>query len=73
MNIKIEHWQDSYSSNWVLVDENGQPIYRQEWMLHKGTRKEAEELAHHFAEELGFTSIEVEYWYKSEKRFKQII
>ena len=72
MNIKIEHWSTNCSSNWVLVDEDGQPIYRQEWMLHKGTRKEAEELAHHFAEELGFTSIEVEYWYKGERRFKQI-
>ena len=72
MNIKIEHWSTNCSSNWVLVDEDGQPIYRQKWALQKGTRKEAEELAHHFAEELGFDSIEVEYWYKGERRFKQI-
>ena len=72
MNIKIEHWTSTGHSNWVLVDEDGQPIYRNAWALQKSTRKEAETLALHFAEELGFTSINVEYWYKGERRFKQI-
>ena len=72
MKVTIQHWHSTGHSNWVLVGEDGQPIKRNEWMLHKGTRKEAIKLARHFADELGFDSIEVEYWYRGEKRLKKI-
>ena len=70
--VTIQHWYSTGHSDWVLVGEDGQPIKRNEWMLKKGTRKEVIELALHFANELGFDSIEVEYWYKGEKRLKKI-
>ena len=78
MNITIKHFWHTGHSNWVLIDEHGEYVYRTRLddsysaPLSGSTRKLAEELALGYADELDFETIQTEYRYKGERRYKQI-
>ena len=78
MNITIKHFQHTGHSNWVLIDEHGDFVYRTRLddshspPMKCGTRKVAEELALGYADEMDFETIKTEYFYGVKRKYKTI-
>ena len=73
MKITIKHFVQTGSSTWVLMNENKELMYdTNDNALFGYTRKEAEALALRVADDMNFTTIQTEYFYGGQRKYKTI-
>ena len=73
MKITIKHFVQTGSSTWVLMNENKELMYdANDNALFGYTRKEAEALALRIADDMNFTTIQTEYFYGGQRKYKTI-
>ena len=73
MKITIKHFVQTGSSTWVLMNENKELMYdANDNALFGYTRKEAEALALRIADDMNFTTIQTEYFYGGQRKYKSI-
>ena len=73
VNITIKHFTQTGSSTWVLMNENKELMYdANDNALFGYTRKEAEALALRIADDMNFTTIQTEYFYGGQRKYKTI-
>ena len=73
MKITIKHFVQTGSSTWVLMNENKELMYdANDNALFGYTRKEAEALALRVADDMNFTTIQTEYFYGGQCKYKTI-
>ena len=73
MKITIKHFVQTGSSTWVLMNENKELMYdANDNALFGYTRKEAEALALRIADDMKFTTIQTEYFYGGQRKYKTI-
>ena len=73
VNITIKHLQWTGSSMWALMNENKEVMYdKNNNALYGYTRKEAEALALRIADDMNFTTIQTEYFYGGQRKYKSI-
>ena len=73
VNITIKHFTQTGSSTWVLMNENKELMYdANDNALFGYTRKQAEALALRIADEMNFTTIQTEYFYGGQRKYKTI-
>ena len=73
MKITIKHFVQTGSSTWVLMNENKELMYdSNDNALFGYTRKEAEALALRIADDMNFTTIQTEYFYGGQRKYKTI-
>jgi hypothetical protein len=73
IKITIKHFVQTGSSTWVLMNENKELMYdANENALFGYTRKEAEALALRVADDMNFSTIQTEYFYGGQRKYKTI-
>ena len=73
VNITIKHFIQTGSSTWVLMNENKELMYdANNNALFGYTRKDAEALALRIADDMNFTTIQTEYFYGGQRKYKTI-
>jgi len=73
VNITIKHFTQTGSSTWVLMNENKELLYdANDNALFGYTRKDAEALALRIADDMNFTTIQTEYFYGGQRKYKTI-
>ena len=73
VNITIKHFTQTGSSTWVLMNENKELMYdANDNALFGYTRKDAEALALRIADDMNFTTIQTEYFYGGQRKYKTI-
>ena len=73
IKITIKHFVQTGSSTWVLMNENKELMYdANDNALFGYTRKEAEALALRIADDMNFTTIQTEYFYGGQRKYKSI-
>ena len=73
VNITIKHFTQTGSSTWVLMNENKELMYdANDNALFGYTRKQAEALALRIADDMNFTTIQTEYFYGGQRKYKTI-
>jgi hypothetical protein len=73
VNITIKHFTQTGSSTWVLTNENKELMYdANDNALFGYTRKDAEALALRIADDMNFTTIQTEYFYDGQRKYKTI-
>jgi 6-phosphogluconolactonase (cycloisomerase 2 family) len=73
MKITIKHFTQTGSSTWVLTNENKELLYdANDNALFGYTRKDAEALALRIADDMNFTTIQTEYFYGGQRKYKTI-
>ena len=73
IKITIKHFVQTGSSTWVLTNENKELMYdSNDNALFGYTRKDAEALALRIADDMNFSTIQTEYFYGGQRKYKTI-